>query len=94
MARIFERTPVTYKKSFEENLLELETITGQMEDGLPLAETLEAYKKAQELLRFCELELDEAKRKIYIYDSKSDGLLEVNPESVRESGSKRSDSTT
>ena len=94
MARIFERTQVTYKKSFEENLLELETIAGQMEDGLSLAETLEAYKKAQELLRFCEQELDEAKRKIYIYDHKTDGLLEVNPESVRESGSKRSDSTT
>ena len=85
---------MTYKKSFEENLLELETITGQMEDGLSLAESLEAYKKAQELLRFCELELDEAKRKIYIYDHKTDGLLEVNPESVRESGSKGSDSTT
>jgi len=78
---------MTYKKTFEENLLELETISGQMEEGMGLAETLEAYKKAQELLRFCEQELDEAKRKIYIYDHKSDGLLEVNPESVRESGS-------
>ena len=76
---------MTYKKTFEENLSELETISGQMEEGMGLAETLEAYKKAQELLRFCEQELDQAKRKIYIYDHKSDGLLEVNPESVRKS---------
>lgn len=55
--------------SFEEALLALETIVGQMESGqMPLEESLTAYKQGVELLRYCQNTLKDTEQQIRILD--------------------------
>jgi exodeoxyribonuclease VII small subunit len=54
-------------KSFEAALADLETIVSQMENSqLPLEQSLDAYKRGAELLRFCQQALQEAEQKVRI----------------------------
>lgn len=48
-------------------MADLETIVSQMENNqLPLEQSLEAYKRGAELLRFCQQALQEAEQKVRI----------------------------
>jgi exodeoxyribonuclease VII small subunit len=60
-----EKDPPTFEKALEE----LEAIVARMEDGkLPLEESLSAYQRGAELLKFCESKLDEAQARISILE--------------------------
>ena len=55
--------------SFEKALEELEALVGRMEDGkLPLEESLAAYQRGAELIRFCESKLADAQARVAILD--------------------------
>lgn len=55
--------------SFEQALLALETIVGQMESGqMPLEKSLTAYKQGVELLRYCQNTLKDTEQQIRILD--------------------------
>ncbi len=55
---------------FETALAELEQIVQNMEGGrLPLEESLEAYRRGTELLKHCQLQLNDAERKIQIFEN-------------------------
>ena len=70
--------PVT-ELSFEKALEELETLVSRMEDGkLPLEESLAAYQRGAELIKFCESKLADAQARIAILDGGE--LREFNPE--------------
>ncbi len=61
--------------SFEAALSELETIVTAMEGGqLPLAESLVAYKRGAELLRYCQSTLKDAEQQVQVFES---GLLKA-----------------
>jgi len=65
--------------SFEKALEELETLVARMEDGkLPLEESLAAYQRGAELIKFCESKLSDAQARIAILDG--DQLRDFNPE--------------
>jgi len=65
--------------SFEKALEELEALVARMEDGkLPLEESLAAYQRGAELIRFCESKLADAQARIAILDGGE--LREFNPE--------------
>ena len=65
--------------SFEKALEELEALVARMEDGkLPLEESLTAYQRGAELIKFCESKLADAQARIAILDG--DQLREFNPE--------------
>jgi len=56
-------------QSFEQALAELEALVARMEDGkLPLEESLAAYQRGAELLRYCESKLADAQARIAILD--------------------------
>ncbi len=58
--------------SFEKALEELEAIVARMEDGkLPLEESLAAYQRGAQLIRFCESKLTDAQARIAILDGES-----------------------
>ncbi len=58
--------------SFETALAELESILGRMEDGkLPLEESLAAYQRGTELLKFCEGRLNAAQARIAVLDGET-----------------------
>ena len=60
-----EKDPPTFEKALEE----LEAIVSRMEDGkLPLEESLSAYQRGAELLKFCESKLNEAQARIAILE--------------------------
>lgn len=63
-------TPATnVPKDFESALAELETIVAAMEDGqMPLAESLEAYRRGAELVAFCQTALQDAQQQIEILE--------------------------
>ena len=66
--------------TFEKALEELEALVGRMEDGrLPLEESLAAYQRGAELLRFCESRLSDAQARIAILDGET--LRDFNPDS-------------
>ncbi len=66
--------------TFEQALAELEAIVARMEDGkLPLEESLAAYQRGAELIRFCEGKLADAQARIAILDG--DALRDFTPES-------------
>ena len=47
--------------TFEKAIEELETLVARMEDGkLPLEESLAAYQRGAELIKFCEARLSDA----------------------------------
>jgi exodeoxyribonuclease VII small subunit len=55
--------------SFEKALEELEALVARMEDGkLPLEESLAAYQRGAELVRFCEARLADAQARVAILD--------------------------
>lgn len=64
--------------SFEKALEELESIVARMEDGrLPLEESLAAYQRGAELIRFCESRLTDAQARIAILEG--DTLRDLGP---------------
>jgi exodeoxyribonuclease VII small subunit len=55
--------------TFEKALEELESLVARMEDGkLPLEESLAAYQRGAELLKFCESRLSEAQARVAILE--------------------------
>ena len=57
------------KLTFEKALEELEALVARMEDGkLPLEESLAAYQRGAELIKFCESKLADAQARIAILD--------------------------
>ena len=63
-----EKLPVTYEAA----LAELETLVASMEAGqLPLEESLEAYRRGTELLKFCQTKLADAQQKVRILEGET-----------------------
>ena len=61
--------PLAETMTFERALEELEALVARMEDGkLPLEESLAAYQRGAELVRFCESRLTDAQARIAILD--------------------------
>ena len=55
--------------TFEKALEELEALVARMEDGkLPLEESLAAYQRGAELIKFCESKLADAQARIAVLD--------------------------
>jgi len=72
--------PVSADLTFEKALEELEALVGRMEDGkLPLEESLAAYQRGAELVKFCESKLSDAQARIAILDGET--LRDFNPDS-------------
>lgn len=66
MPKLSDATP----KTFETALAELETIVASMEAGqLPLAESLEAYKRGAELLQYCQRALKDAQQQVQVLEN-------------------------
>jgi len=58
--------------TFEKALEELDALVARMEDGrLPLEESLVAYQRGAELIRFCESKLTDAQARIAILEGDS-----------------------
>jgi exodeoxyribonuclease VII small subunit len=56
--------------SYESALAELEAIVARMEGGqLPLEDSLAAYQRGAELLKFCQSRLADAQQKIRVLDA-------------------------
>ena len=71
--------PVAETLTFERALEELEALVARMEDGkLPLEESLAAYQRGAELVRFCESRLTDAQARIAILDGGE--LRDFNPD--------------
>jgi exodeoxyribonuclease VII small subunit len=65
--------------SFEKALEELEALVARMEDGkLPLEESLAAYQRGAELVKFCEAKLADAQARVAILDGET--LRDFTPE--------------
>jgi exodeoxyribonuclease VII small subunit len=63
------KTPPPTPKNFETALAELDLLVEKMESGaLPLEESLVAYQRGTELLKFCEGVLKDAEQKIKVLD--------------------------
>ena len=55
--------------TFEKALEELEALVTRMEDGkLPLEESLAAYQRGAELIKYCESRLTDAQARIAVLD--------------------------
>ena len=69
-----EKEALTFEKALEE----LESIVARMEEGrLPLEESLTAYQRGAELLKYCETKLNDAQARIAILEGGE--LREFNP---------------
>ena len=65
--------------SFEKALEELEALVARMEEGeLPLEQSLAAYQRGVELIKFCESKLADAQARIAILEG--DALKDFTPE--------------
>jgi exodeoxyribonuclease VII small subunit len=65
--------------TFESALEELEAIVARMEDGkLPLEESLAAYQRGAELIKYCESRLSAAQARIAILEG--DTLRDFSPD--------------
>lgn len=63
------KVPKSQPQSFEKALAELERIVDGMEAGeLPLEQSLAAYKRGAELLKFCQSALAEAQQQVKILE--------------------------
>ena len=63
------KIPSSIPKNFEAALAELDLLVEKMESGqLPLEESLTAYQRGTELLKFCEGVLKDAEQKIKVLD--------------------------
>jgi exodeoxyribonuclease VII small subunit len=59
----------TEPKNFEAAMAELDQLVDKMESGqLPLEESLTAYQRGTELIRFCEKLLADAQQRIQVLD--------------------------
>ena len=59
----------TPQPTFESALAELEKIVSSMEAGqMPLEDSLAAYKRGAELLKFCQSQLQSAEREVKILE--------------------------
>lgn len=66
--------------SFEDALLELETIVRRLEEGTAkLDEAIAAYERGAALKRHCERKLEEAKARVDTVIAGSDGQLSAEP---------------
>ena len=66
--------------SFEKALEELEALVARMEEGkLPLEESLTAYQRGAELIKYCESKLTDAQARIAVLDGET--LRDFKPES-------------
>ena len=64
--------------TFEKALEELEALVARMEDGkLPLEESLAAYQRGAELLKFCEARLTDAQARVAVLEG--DQLRDLGP---------------
>ncbi len=58
--------------NFEAALADLEAIVSQMENNqLPLEQSLDAYKRGAELLRFCQQALQDAEQKVRLLNEQN-----------------------
>ena len=58
--------------SYEAAVAELDAIVTLMEDGqLPLEQSLEAYRRGTELLKYCQAQLTDAQQKVRILEQDS-----------------------
>lgn len=74
-----KQPPAAAGLTFETALEELEALVARMEDGkLPLEESLAAYQRGAELLKFCESRLSDAQARIAILDG--DTLRDFTPD--------------
>jgi len=74
---------MSYENSIEENMDEAEACINKINsEKLSLSETLAEYNKGIELLRFCDIQLNNTKPQIQILDYSTGKLIDVNPESV------------
>jgi exodeoxyribonuclease VII small subunit len=65
-------SPPSHELTFEKALEELEALVARMEDGkLPLEESLAAYQRGAELIKFCESRLADAQARIAILDGET-----------------------
>jgi exodeoxyribonuclease VII small subunit len=65
--------------TFEQAIEQLDAIVARMEDGkLPLEESLAAYQKGAQLIRFCESKLTDAQGRIAILEG--DTLRDFTPD--------------
>ena len=62
--------PKTKQQTFETALAELESIVASMEAGqLPLEQSLAAYKRGAELLKYCQSALAEVQQQVKILEA-------------------------
>jgi exodeoxyribonuclease VII small subunit len=73
------QSAIASELSFEKALEELEGLVARMEDGkLPLEESLAAYQRGAQLIKFCESKLTDAQARIAILDG--DTLRDFTPD--------------
>jgi exodeoxyribonuclease VII small subunit len=66
--------------SFEQAIQRLERIVADMEGAeLPLDDVLKKYEEGTRLVRFCNLKLEEAEKKIELLTKKADGRIALEP---------------
>ena len=59
-----------HSSTFESALTELENIVTRMEGGqLPLEQSLTAYKRGAELLKFCQAQLADAQQQVKVLEA-------------------------
>jgi exodeoxyribonuclease VII small subunit len=74
-----QSNPSAEALTFEKALEELERLVARMEDGkLPLEESLAAYQRGAELIKFCESKLSDAQARVAILDG--DTLKDFTPD--------------
>lgn len=72
------RDTATEKPTFEEGMLTLEGIVKRLEQGnLPLEESLDAFERGIQLLRFLHDKLGEVERRVEVLVRDADGVLRV-----------------
>ena len=63
-------------KNFEAAMAELDLLVEKMENGqLPLEESLSAYQRGSELIKYCEKVLSDAQQRIQVLDGGAAGTL-------------------
>ena len=65
-----EPAPTAATKSFESALSELETLVQSIESGkLSLEESLSAYQRGMELLKYCQGTLNDAEQRVQVLEA-------------------------
>ncbi|MBX3664760.1 MAG: exodeoxyribonuclease VII small subunit [Burkholderiales bacterium] len=68
MTKTTKNIPAT--PTFESSLAELEKIVEAMEEGqMPLEQSLAAYKRGAELLKFCQAQLQDAQQQVKLLEN-------------------------